>query len=208
MRTARNVLTAGVIAIAMAGSAGMALANGPAVHTMAVQLPDGGTVQIQYTGNVAPKVFLEPSPLAAEFFEPTSPFVAMDRISAEMDRLSALMHHADLMAMPFPSLDPIVEGDLRSAAPGFAEYSLVSTVSENGDVCTRTTEVTGTGNGQRPKMISHKWGSCGSRAQAGKGESSSISHDRPVPRTVPINAWPNGSTPAAPLKYAVYQPGN
>jgi len=208
MRTVRNVLTTGILGIAIAGSAGMALASEPAVHTMAVQLPYGETIQIRYTGDVAPKVLLSPNAFATEIADPTSSFVTLDRISAEMDWVNALMRQVDLLAIPFPNSVPIVEGEFRGGAPGFAEYSLVSTVSVNGNTCTRVTEVTGMKNGQRPKLISHTSGNCASAGHPDTGGPSSISHDRSTPRTVPINARRDSSSSTVPLEYAVYQPGS
>jgi hypothetical protein len=56
-----SVLIAGIAAVALAGSATWAADN---VHEMTVQLPDGGVEHITYTGNVAPKIVVQPNSVA------------------------------------------------------------------------------------------------------------------------------------------------
>jgi hypothetical protein len=145
----RNFLLAGIAAVAFAGSVGLALAS-PAFHRMTVQLPDGGTAQIQYSGDVAPRVSFD-----------TNPFMAMDRISDEMDReMDALMDAADFSPMPlWAPVQPFSVG-LRDTAPGAMQYTAVSTALGNGAGCTQTMSVTRDGNGP-PKVVSHSYGDCG-----------------------------------------------
>jgi hypothetical protein len=161
MRTARNILLAGAAAVALAGSGGLALAKDPAFHTMTVQLPDGGAARIQYAGNVTPKVTLEAAPFAANFFGPASPFPVFDQISAQMDgMMNVLMREADAMAMPAWKPNQMFAAGLRDVPPGTMQYSAVSMMSGNGNVCTRTTEITSAGKGERPKVVSHTSGNC------------------------------------------------
>ena len=46
--------------MAAAAIAGTAIAADPATHVMNVQLPDGSVAHVQYVGDVAPKVTVEP----------------------------------------------------------------------------------------------------------------------------------------------------
>lgn len=190
MRTARNVLLAGIAAVALAGNAGLALAKEPAVHTMKVQLPDGEIAVIQYTGNVPPRVVLGAAPAATAFYAPASPFADLDRIAAVMQRnMNVLMHEAAAMPMlmPPPTGMSMVIGLPGQAYPGqglpgqaldfgpttlpsgMAHFSMVSSMAGNGSVCMRTTEVIAQ-NGQPPKVVSRVSGNCGAPG-AGAAES-------------------------------------
>src|SRR5579863_8308821 len=95
MRTLRTALLAGVAASAI-GLSGAALAESPQTHVMTVRLPDGGVEEIRYTGDVPPQIVFAAGPASTDvfaplpsFFGPGSPFAALDRISAEMDRQAA-----------------------------------------------------------------------------------------------------------------------
>lgn len=174
MRTLGKALLAGTVAIGFAGACGLAFAKGPALHTMTVQIPYGGTATIQYSGNVPPKVTVGSDPFAANYFGPMSPFVALDRISAEMNH-----RMARLLAQPFPTVpgQPL-NIDLRNMPPGFKAYSMTSTVTPNG-MCMRRTEIINTGKGN-PKVVSHTSGDCDHDGQAslsGRHDSSFGRHD-------------------------------
>jgi hypothetical protein len=198
----RNFLLASIAAVAFAGSVGLALAS-PAFHRMTVQLPDGGTAQIQYSGNVAPRVTFD-----------TNPFMAMDRISDEMDReMDALMDAADFSPMPlWAPVQPFAVG-LRDAAPdamqlGAMQYTAVSTALGNGAACTQTMSVTRDGNG-RPKVVSHSYGHCGAMAAH-----SALSHEPYELRghhdrgTIETKAPPVERQIPSSLVEAAYRPAN
>jgi hypothetical protein len=83
----------------------------------------------------------------------------MERISAEMDRQAAAMfRRAEALATQARSGQPIeaVFGNLPAGSRG---YTYISTMSGNG-VCTRSVEITSTGNGP-PRVVSHSSGDCG-----------------------------------------------
>lgn len=145
----RNFLLAGIAACAFAGSVGLALAS-PAFHRMTVQLPDGGTAQIRYSGDVPPHITFG-----------TNPFMAMDIISDEMDReMDAFMDVADFSPMPlWAPVQPFPVG-LRDVVPGASQYAVVSTQFGNGASCTRTMSVLRDGSGHS-KVVSHSYGNCG-----------------------------------------------
>lgn len=162
MRTLKMALGAGVASIAALGFGGLALAQGPQVHTMTLTLPGGGVEQIQYSGRVAPDVTVSdaPAPVFAampEFFGSASPFADMERISAAMDR------QANRMFQEAGALDSgLTQPDLAalSAMPaGAHEYSFVSTMSGD-NVCSRSMVITSAGNGAAPHVVTHVSGNC------------------------------------------------
>jgi hypothetical protein len=169
MRNLRTALLAGVAAIAVAGFAGFAAAKSPNTHVMTVQLPDGGVAQIRYSGDVAPQVALNPAPAsldmwspAAWAFGPGSPFAALDRISAEMDReAAALFRQAQMLANQPPGR--LTEAAARNLPPGTQSWSFVSTMTGNG-VCTQSVEITTPADGGQPHVVRHSSGNCGSVA--------------------------------------------
>ena len=156
----RTTLLAGAVALATFGTAFSQTA-----HTMTVALPGGGVAQIQYTGNIPPKVVIGEAPPAyvawtpvASFFGPDSPFAMMERISAAMDRQAAAMfRRAELLAAQARSGQPIEAAYGRLPA-GSGAYTYVSTMSGNG-VCTRSVEITTRGSGP-PRVVSHSSGNC------------------------------------------------
>ena len=171
MRSLRTAVTAAVAAASI-GFSGIALAQSSQTHTMTVELPGGGTAQIRYTGDVAPRIVLDSQPaLIGAFapmpalFGPGSPFAALDRISAAMDRQAAAMfRQADLLAAQARS-GQLSEAALRNLPPGTQSYSFVSTMSGNG-VCMQSLAITSQGNGAAPHVVRHSSGNCGSLPSA------------------------------------------
>ncbi len=137
MKTNPVLLAAGAVALAIGGIAGAQIIKS---HTLTIRLPDGGVERILYTGDAPPKVAFVPlaAPLPVFWLQPMvvdeGPLEMMQRLSAEMDSLSALPADA-------------------------SGYSFVSTASGAG-VCMRTVEITSTGHGQ-PHVVSHTSGDCG-----------------------------------------------
>ncbi len=165
MRFTRNSLLAGIAAIALAGGAGLALAKDPALHSMAVALPGGETAQITYSGDIPPKVNFTADPVGADFYGPAGPFAMLDRISAEMDRdITGMMNEAPLMPLPFWDQARPLTAALNNLPAGTQQYSVISTFSGDGNVCTRTMEITG--SGPHPKVVSNTYGNCGTKGNA------------------------------------------
>src|ERR1051325_6151240 len=169
MRAFRTALLGGLAAFVLASIAGTAAAQSAKSHVMQVRLPGGATAEIHYVGDVPPRVVVnaEPTSLAAfdpfpSFFGPGSPFVAMQRISAEMDRqMAAMLARAESLTAQARSGSPqVIEAALGKLPTGSQHYSFVSTMSGNG-VCTRSVQITSQGNGAPPKVVSHSSGNCG-----------------------------------------------
>lgn len=163
-------------AAAFIGASGTALAQSPNIHTMTVQLPAGGIAEIHYTGNVAPQVTVSSGPAvtgallpAASLFDAHSPLATLDRLLAEMDReVATLFRYADAMAaQPWRGAGGLTLTNVRTLPPGTRGFSYVSTVTGNG-VCTRSTEITATGNGP-PRVVTHSSGNCGPEANVPAG---------------------------------------
>ena len=166
MRHLKTALGAGVAAIAALGFCGMALAQDPqassAIHTMTVTLPGGGVEQVQYTGPVAPKLYVSdaPAPIFAAmptFFGPDSAFAQLERVSAAMDRQADQMFR-EAAAIEAGSAQPDLTA-ISTMPAGGSEYSFVSE-SNGGNVCSRSMVITSSGNGAAPHVVTHTSGNC------------------------------------------------
>ncbi len=146
----RSVLAVGA-AILAGGVVTPALAGDGQVHVLTVRLPGGGVEQIQYTGDVAPRVVFVPGMVAVPAMD-VDPFATLNRISAMMDQQAAAM------LREVESL----QGDMLPVLPvGGSGYSFVSTMSGSG-VCTRSVRITYNGGNTPPQMVSSSSGDCGS----------------------------------------------
>jgi hypothetical protein len=191
MRTANTFLLAGGLALA----AGLAVAAAPKLHTMTVALPDGSTARIVYAGNVPPHVTVGADPVAAAFYAPVSPFAQLQAISAEMDREMDAM-----MRLTEPVGNPLMEADLRNMPAGAAEYSMISTMSGDGQFCSRSTRIVSSGPGERPKVVTQTSGNC--------GESGASVHEAPAQPEIGnplIEARARSGRPAPQLQEAAYR---
>ena len=191
-----TALLAGVAAFAIGASG--ALAQSSNAHVMTVRLPQGGVAQIEYTGNVPPRVTVSdvPAPLDVfapppALFGPESPFAMMQRISAEMDREAAAMFRPAAALTAAARSGQAIPVAFANLPPGAQEYSIVSTMSGNG-VCTQSVEITAQGNGAPPRVVSHSSGNCG--AQAGPGGAVNLPTATP-PAAQPAPVWTSAPLP-------------
>ena len=160
---------AGAAAAALAGTA---FAAAPKTHVMNVPLPDGSVARVEYVGNVAPKVTVEPRPFAdagSPWGMALPSFAGFDRMMADMQRQSEQMiRQAQEMARhpATPGAQPYIAsyGNL----PAGETSTTVVSYSNGGSTCTRTTEVVSQGAGKAPKVTSNVSGQCG-RAAAPSG---------------------------------------
>jgi hypothetical protein len=177
---------------------------------MTVQLPGGGTAQIQYTGDVPPQVTVSDAPVVApmgfnpafaampSMFGADSPFAMFDRISAEMDRqMAAMWRRAEVFSAQSPS--QLTEAAMRNLPAGSQGYSFVSTLSGNA-VCVQSTQITSAGNGAAPKVVSHSSGNCGpeSSSRFGGATGSANLPTSPVPAQRPDTLWIKSPAPTVP----------
>lgn len=178
MRIIPIALLAGVGSVALVGAAA---AQDLSAHRMTVRLPNGAIEQIQYSGDVAPRITIAPpgteAPAngteAALFrapddgfgglgFGPNSPFAAMEQISAEMNLQAAnLLRQVDaLAAQPMMGMPAPIAIDMTRLPRGAEGYSFTATITPNG-ACRQSMIVIGARPGQPPRVIRRSEASCG-----------------------------------------------
>lgn len=143
MRTTRIALLTGAAAILLAGYASLAEARTPQSHVLTLRLPDGQVEQIRYAGDVPPVVIVAPETEATAFYQ-TSPFAMLNQIEAAMDR------QAEAMFQNINTLMVQTAGAFGSVPAMFGP-----------GVCMRSVEISYSGNGQAPHVVSRSSGDCG-----------------------------------------------
>lgn len=157
MRLARTTILAGGAALLLAGTTAYAADK---LHTLNVSLPDGAIAQIEYSGEVAPKVSVVPAevvPIAL-----ADPFAEFERMAAYMEaqhrammRQVAAMEQAAARAAPGASGQMTLVGDL----PAGTHFTYVSSTTDaNG--CTQTVEYRSDGGSAQPRVTRTSAGSC------------------------------------------------
>ena len=150
MRKALGFVLAGLGAVSLTSAA---TAASQKTNTMSVPLVDGSVAEIEYVGDVPPKVRIAPRP-----FWGMAPFGLFDRGMMDLRRqIDAMMR--GMQALPVagtPGMNVAAYGDMPAGA---TSVSVVST-SNGGRTCTRTTEVTSQGPGKPPKVVSKVSGDC------------------------------------------------
>jgi len=157
MRFARTTILAGGAALLLAGSAAYAAEK---IHTMNVSLPDGSVAQIEYTGDVAPKVAIAPAqPVLAVYADP---FAEFDRMAAYMEaQHQAMMQQVQAMQQAAAKAGTAAPGQMTLVGnlPAGTQFSYVSsTTDEHG--CTQTVEYSSDGSNAQPKVTRTSAGSC------------------------------------------------
>jgi hypothetical protein len=167
MRKIRTAVFAGVAALAAAGTA---LAAPAETRVMKVGLPDGSIAQIEYRGEIAPKVIVAPAArlVPVQWIDPfdVAPFAMFDRMAAAMSRQSDLMMRQMLALRSQPNAPSEINIASFGALPaGTVSYRYVATSSGAGS-CSRSVEITSLGSGQKPKVVSRSSGDCGGMSPA------------------------------------------
>jgi len=177
VRKLPTIAFAGVAAAALAGTAVAASRNS---HAMNVPLPDGAVAHIEYVGDVAPKVTVQPGRVFAGDWGAGTfvPFAGFDRMIADMNRQSeAMVRQAQEMARQAQAVPgaPIV-ASFGNAPAGVTSTTVVS-FSNGNSSCTRTTHSVSEGPGKPPKVTTSVSGNCGPAAEPAQ----------PAPSAAPIN---------------------
>lgn len=176
----RTAVLVGAAAIATAGTA-IAAANDNRVMT--VDLPDGSLARIDYQGDVAPKVTVQPAIrfVPVGFADPavTAPFALLDRIAADMDRqVNAMVQQTRMLEAAAASGATLDWAALGNLPAGTVSYRFVSTRSGNG-ACRRSVQVTSLGADQQPKVVSSSSGDCDASS---RGTVQAVAdHGKPAP---------------------------
>jgi hypothetical protein len=175
MRLTRTTLLAGAAALLAAGTAAAAADR---LNKMQVALPDGGTVHVEYAGDIAPKVTVEQArPQARVAYDP---FAELDRIAFEMRaRQQAMLRQMAAMQQAAAEAGTAAPGEVTPGLVSFGNlpagahvsyYS--STTDANG--CTRTVQYSSDGSGEQPQVTRASTGSC---------DAASASDAAPTPAT-------------------------
>ena len=141
---------------------GTAVAARPQTHVMDVSLPDGSVAQIEYVGDVAPKVTFAPpadDDSAAPLGSPD--FAGFERVIAAIERRSQELAQ---QAQESDDATPYI-ASFGNQPAGVTSSSVVS-VSNGAGTCTRMTEVVSQGPGKPPKVSSTVSGNCGAQPAA------------------------------------------
>ena len=156
MRKLAALAIAGLAAAAIAGAAIGATSN--KTHVMNVPLPDGSVAHIQYVGDVAPKVTVEPGRLAGieGAWRPMGlpSFAGFDQVMARMNQ--------QMQQMERQPMGPGMNVASYGSGPAGSTSTRVVSYSNWASTCTRTTEVVSQGAGKPPKVTSNVSGDCSS----------------------------------------------
>lgn len=197
MRLITSSLLVGAAVLCLGAFAPPATGREPATHEMTIQLPNGGSETIVYTGDVAPKVTFVQEPFAVAWPGPATfgfgpSFAAFDRIAADINRqMDSFWRQAQTMANWSGSGD-LSQASLQKLAPGSSAYSVVSQ-SFGDKVCTRMTQITSSPNGGEPKVVSRTSGNCDA-SPTGAGISASPTGARTIADHHAIPATPVSRT--------------
>ena len=166
MRKLPAIALAGFAAAALAGTA---VAASRSSHVINVALPDGSTARVEYVGDVAPKVTIEPGrPVAFGALAPLPSFASFDQMFEQMNReTEAMMRQAQQMqqvaAQAGPGGAAPTVASFGNAPAGVTSTAVVSYSNGHG-TCTRTTQTVSQGAGKPPKVTSSVSGDCGAEA--------------------------------------------
>jgi hypothetical protein len=156
------IALAGVASLALAGT-GFAAATRS--HVINVSLPDGSVAHVEYVGDVAPKVTVQPVDRNPVTWAPFASFAGFDRMIEQMNReTEAMVRRAQQMAhQPAGASGAPWVASFGNAPAGVTSTTIVS-YSNGGSTCTRTTESVSQGPGKPPKVASSVSGNCGGAA--------------------------------------------
>lgn len=173
MRFVRTTILAGAAAMLVAGTAAVA-ADG--LNTMEVALPDGSTAHIEYAGDRAPRVTVEPAPSQTSFAY--DPFLGLERIAYEMRaRQQAMLRQMAALRQAAAEAGAAMPGGviLVGNLPAGAHVSYYSSTTDASG-CTRTVQYSSDGSGTEPTIT---------RASAGSCDGASASEPGPIPVAAP-----------------------
>lgn len=180
MRTLTTILLAGISALAFGGAAAA-----QTVHHMTIRLPDGAVEQIEYTGNVPPRVEVLPvttldSGLGPFWTSGDPVFAQFQQITAAMDReADAMLRQAEGMLARSPA-SAMWRIDTRNLPPGTQSYSFTEVLGPNG-TCSQSMTISPGPDG-RPHVVTHQSGNCG---RGGTYVLPEVQPEVPVPAPAP-----------------------
>lgn len=155
MRAKRIAILAGAAAVLAAGTAP---AFASERNRMTVALPDGALAEVEYVGDVAPRVTVVP--VAARLPILSDPFAEMERMAAAMQaRHRAMMRQVAALQQLATQAETAPGMTLASSLPAGVRYTMVSSTTDaNG--CTRTVRYSSDGSSETPQVTRASAGSC------------------------------------------------
>ena len=214
MQKLRTAAVIGAALLAAAGLAGASAGELVKTHVLTVRLPDGSLEQIRYSGDQPPRISVDdqPAPVFSPRFESfgaDSPFAALDRMSAEMDREAAALWNetarlSDSTLLPSGDLTAV---DFGKLPPGARSFSVVSTLS-GGHVCTRSVEYSASPDGGRPRIVTRTSGDCGQehRRSLPSGVRRGVEPVRRTPGLIEVNDRPGEAPPRSTMRSIGFKP--
>jgi len=175
MRFVRTTILAGSAAMLVAGTAAVA-ADGR--NTMEVALPDGSTAHIDYAGDIAPRITVEPALPTRIAYDP---FLELERIAYEMRaRQQAMLRQMAALRQAAAESGAVMSGGvtLVGSLPAGAHVSYYSSTTDASG-CTRTVQYSSDGEGAEPRITRASTGSC---------DGASVSEPGPIPVATPESA--------------------
>lgn len=169
MRKLRTALLAGAGVMLVAGAAVAA----EKYHVMNVALPDGSVAQVQYQGEVAPRVVIADAPI--QRIALADPFADMDGIFAAMElQHQQMMQRVAQMQAQMADAVKQAQSETRTVstanggapANGVVQYSFVSTTNANG--CTTSVQWRSDGSGAQPQVYKTSSGDCAAKPEEAK----------------------------------------
>jgi len=157
MRLTRTTILAGGAALLVAGTAAAAAEK---LHTLNVDLPDGSVAQIEYAGDVAPKVAVAPAEAVPVAY--ADPFLQLDRVAAYLEaQHQAMMQQFAAMEQTAARASAGQPGQmtLTGSLPAGSHFTYVSSTTD-GRGCTQTVEYSSDGSSAQPKVTRTSAGSC------------------------------------------------
>jgi hypothetical protein len=186
MKLRTTLLAGGVLFLAAGGAA---LAAGK-LKTETVDLGNGSVAQIEYAGDIAPRVTVVP--VQAQAVAENDPFMQMDRIFARMEaqRQQMMQQVAEMQRRAAASGGQPGQVIVSTNMPAGSNYhyTVVTSTSSNGKSCTQTVEYSSDGKGAEPKITRASSGDC----EAVKP------NDKPIPASAPVPAQPARPQPRDP----------
>ena len=175
----RKLPATAIAALCVTALSGAAAAAHRSSHVIEIPLPDGSSAHVEYVGDIAPKVTIEPASSPDSDFAEMPVFARFDPMIAQMNRESeAMMRSAQQMAEGHATgAEPLV-ASFGSAPAGMTSTTIVS-FSNGGGTCTRTTEAVSQGPRKPAKVTSLVTGNC---SAAGASEQSA-QPSAPISRT-------------------------
>jgi hypothetical protein len=169
----RTMVLAGAASVLVAGAAVAATGK---LKTMQVDLHDGTVAQIEYAGDVAPRVILLPVPQAAAVVDP---FAELDRMTAQMQQHHQMMIQQMAALQQKAASGAVQPGQVvvtsNMPAGSSYEYTVVSTSNGQGGSCTQTIEWKSDGSAKEPQVTRASSGDCDAVKP----------NDKPVPASAP-----------------------